>query len=182
MYPVRRSSINGVLKEKVARGDFRQDLYHRFKVVEVTIPPPRERLGDIPLLVDHFRRLFNELFKRNIEGISKDVLSRFMDYGWPGNVRELEHVMEHAFVLCRGGTITMKHLPVDIRNYEWGGNDYAATAPLKKISCDEHDIVDALNKAGWNKSRASCLLGIGRRTIYRKIEQYNIVRRRSGQD
>ena len=109
---------NKDLKEKVKRGEFRQDLYYRLKVVEVALPPLRDRLEDLPLLVDHFRRNFNERFSKAIEGISSEVLGRFMDYGWPGNVRELEHVMEHAFVLCHGGTITLKHLPADIRNYE----------------------------------------------------------------
>ena len=101
------ASTNKDLKEKVRRGEFRQDLYYRLKVVEVSLPPLRERLEDLPLLVDHFCRSFNERFKKNIEGISSEVLSRFMDYPWPGNVRELEHVMEHAFVLCRGGGLPL---------------------------------------------------------------------------
>ena len=112
------ASTNKDLKEKVRRGEFRQDLYYRLKVVEVSLPPLRERLEDLPLLVDHFCRSFNERFKKNIEGISSEVLSRFMDYPWPGNVRELEHVMEHAFVLCRGGVITLEHLPPEIRDDE----------------------------------------------------------------
>ena len=112
------ASTNKDLKEKVRRGEFRQDLYYRLKVVEVSLPPLRERLEDLPLLVDHFCRSFNERFKKNIEGISSEVLGRFMDYPWPGNVRELEHVMEHAFVLCRGGAITLEHLPPEIRDYE----------------------------------------------------------------
>ncbi|MGD0021222.1 MAG: sigma 54-interacting transcriptional regulator, partial [Smithellaceae bacterium] len=85
---------NKDLKEKVKRGEFRQDLYYRLKVVEVALPPLRERLEDLPLLIDHFRISFNERFNKNVEGISNEVLSIFMDYPWPGNVRELEHVME----------------------------------------------------------------------------------------
>lgn len=164
---------NKNLKEKVRKGEFRQDLYYRLKVVEVALPPLRERLEDLPLLVDHFRRMFNERFNKNIEGISGDVLSRFMDYTWPGNVRELEHVMEHAFVLCHGGTITLNHLPADIRSFE----PVEESPRLKNKTASAHGadaIRDALNKTGWNKSKAARLLGIGRRTIYRKIEDYEL--------
>ena len=164
---------NKDLKDKVRRGEFRQDLYYRLKVVEVALPPLRERLEDLPLLVDHFRQTFNERFHKTIEGISSEVLSRFMDYAWPGNVRELEHVMEHAFVLCHGGTITLKHLPADIRSYE----SVEENPRLKnKVPSTQEvgDIRDALMKTGWNKSKAARLLGIGRRTIYRKIEDYQL--------
>ena len=164
---------NRNLKEKVKKGEFRQDLYYRLKVVEVELPPLRERLEDLPLLVDHFRRRFNERFDKNIEGISIEVLGLFMGYTWPGNVRELEHVMEHAFVLCRGGTITLRHLPADIT----AARQSRDLPRMKSKTTPAHEaqaIRDALNKTGWNKSRAARLLGIGRRTIYRKIEYYRL--------
>jgi PAS domain S-box-containing protein len=167
------ASTNKDLKEKVKKGEFRQDLYYRLKVVEVALPPLRERLEDLPLLVDHFRKIFNERFKKNIEGISNEVLSRFMDYNWPGNVRELEHVMEHAFVLCHGGAITLTHLPADIRNYERAG-EHTRPKSKTKTPRDMEEILNALNKTGWNKAKAARLLGIGRRTIYRKIDYYQL--------
>jgi PAS domain S-box-containing protein len=159
---------NKDLKEKVKRGEFRQDLYYRLKVVEVSLPPLRERLEDLPLLMDHFCRSFNERFKKNIEGISNEVLGRFMDYPWPGNVRELEHVMEHAFVLCHGGMITLEHLPSEIR-------DDGRTERIAVQEASTHgpngaqEVLNALNKTHWNKTKAARLLGISRRTIYRKI-------------
>ncbi len=165
---------NKDLKEKVKKGEFRQDLYYRLKVVEVTLPPLRDRLEDLPLLVDHFRQNFNERFNKNIEGISSEVLSRFMDYSWQGNVRELEHVMEHAFVLCHGGTITLKHLPADIRSYEPVEESLRPKARVKSTEEEVAEIRNALSKTGWNKSKAARLLGIGRRTIYRKIEDYQL--------
>ena len=164
---------NRDLKEKVKRGEFRQDLYYRLKVVEVNLPPLRERLEDLPLLVDHFRRMFNDRFHKTIEGISGEVLGRFMDYAWPGNVRELEHVMEHAFVLCHGGTITLKHLPADIRNYD-PVEEPAKARDSRGSPPEAENILAALQKTGWNKSRAAKLLGIGRRTIYRKIEEHRL--------
>jgi two-component system response regulator HydG len=163
---------NKDLKEKVKRGEFRQDLYYRLKVVEVSLPPLRERLEDLPLLVDRFCRSFNERFKKNIEGISNEVLSRFMNYSWPGNVRELEHVMEHAFVLCHGPVITLEHLPSEISNYE---KTEKITIPKThaKEPKQAQEILDALNKTGWNKAKAARILGISRRTIYRKINSYH---------
>ncbi len=164
---------NKDLKEKVKRGEFRQDLYYRLKVVEVALPPLRERLEDLPLLVDHFRISFNERFNKNVEGISNEVLSIFMDYTWPGNVRELEHVMEHAFVLCHERTITLKHLPADIRNYK---HSEAILLPKIQVKTPTgmEEVVNALNRTGWNKAKAARLLGICRQTIYRKIDEYHL--------
>jgi transcriptional regulator with GAF, ATPase, and Fis domain len=111
------ASTNKDLKEKVRKGEFREDLYYRLKVVEVSMPPLRERLEDIPLLVDHFREMFNKRFQKEIDGLSNEVLNKFMSYHWPGNVRELEHVIEHAFVLCRGRVITLEHIPSEVKDY-----------------------------------------------------------------
>jgi PAS domain S-box-containing protein len=162
------ASTNKALKEKVKKGEFRQDLYYRLKVVEVALPPLRERLEDLPLLVDHFRCSFNERFNKHVEGISNEVLSTFMDYIWPGNVRELEHVMEHAFVLCHGATITMHHLPVDLRNIEQINDLPQIKTQAKKFNGSQ-DVLDALNKTGGNKTKAARLLGVSRQTVYRKI-------------
>jgi two-component system response regulator HydG len=167
------ASTNKDLKEKVRRGEFREDLYYRLKVVEITLPPLRERLEDLPLLVEHFCHLFNERFKKNIEGVSSEVLSRFMDYPWPGNVRELEHVIERAFVLCRGGAITLEHLPPEIRNYETASNVGISKSRVKGPK-GAQDILDTLNRTRWNKVRTARLLGISRQTVYRKIREYNL--------
>jgi two-component system response regulator HydG len=167
------ASTNKELKEKVRRGEFREDLYYRLKVVEITLPPLRERLEDMPLLVEHFCHVFNERFKKNIEGVSSDVLSRFMDYPWPGNVRELEHVIECAFVLCRGGAITLEHLPAEIRNCE---RAWKTAAPKNRVKEPKgaQEILDTLNRTRWNKVRTARLLGISRQTVYRKIHEYDL--------
>jgi len=168
---------NKDLKEKVRRGEFRQDLYYRLKVVEVSLPPLRDRLEDLPLLVDHFCHFFNERFKKNIDGISSEVLGTFMNYPWPGNVRELEHVMEHAFVLCHGGGITLEHLPSEIRDYE--RTERSARIPVQESRTHgpngAQQILDALAKARWNKTKAARMLGITRQTVYRKIHQYKLI-------
>jgi len=167
------ASTNKDLKEKVKKGEFREDLYYRLKVVEIYLPPLRERLEDIPLLVEHFINFFNQRFKKKIEGISNEVLNKFMNYPWPGNIRELEHVIEHAFVLCHGRVITNDHLPPEIRSYE-GSEKFAETKGHLKDRRTAQDILDALNRTGWNKAKAARLLRISRQTVYRKINQYKL--------
>jgi PAS domain S-box-containing protein len=161
---------NQDLKEKVRRREFREDLYYRLKVVGITLPPLRERLEDIPLLVDHFCNSFNKSFKKNIEGISIEVLNIFMNYPWPGNIRELDHAMEHGFVLCRGKIISLEHIPIEIRDHFRTGK----ITPKERASDEPQGILNALNKTDWNKAKASRLLGISRRTIYRKICKYRL--------
>ncbi len=134
------------------------------------MPPLRERREDIPFLVDHFLEKFGKTFNKNIKSISADVQKIFMEYKWPGNVRELRHSLESAFVLCNKPVITVDNLPSDFQN-----QITSDTRPLeKRKSYDRHSIIQALKETDWNKAKAARLLGIGRRTIYMKIEEYGI--------
>ncbi len=164
------AATNRDLKQEVENGNFRQDLYYRLKVVEIKLPPLRERLEDVPLLVDHFCAIFNKKFQKNIQGVSDRVLRLFMKYNWPGNVRELEHAIEHAFVLCRSGIIDVSDIPQEIVEYSG-----AEPADWGQAHSDEpKQLLQALNEAGWNKSRAAKTLGVSRQTIYRKIQEYGL--------
>jgi PAS domain S-box-containing protein len=164
------AATNQNLTGKVQLGEFREDLYYRLKVVEIALPPLRERMDDLPMLADHFLKTLNKKFNKSIESISDDVHRVFISYTWPGNIRELEHTLEHAFVICRGKTITIDHLP----------DNFAGTmAKVSTLSPDENaldakTVLQALKKAGWNKSKAARLLGVNVRTIYRKINKFNI--------
>ena len=161
---------NKNLLQKVMKGEFREDLYYRLKVVEVALPPLRERLEDLPPLVEHFRNIFNGRFNKQIEGLSHEVLNKFMDYSWPGNIRELEHVIEHAFILCHGNIITMEHLPAEMsRNYR-KPMDY--DQPLLSGSIQADYIQNVLKITGGNKAKAARHLGIHRRTLYRILEKH----------
>lgn len=165
------AATNQNLKDIVMCGKFREDLYYRLKVVEINMPPLRERREDIPLLVSYFLNKFNRKLSKNIMHVSADVQKLFMEYPWPGNVRELEHTLEHAFILCHQKTITVDHLPFSLKN----------VIPLKTsfTGYSENDepqvIIDTLKKTGWSKVRTSRLLGISRTTLYRKIRQHKIV-------
>ena len=109
------TATNGDLREKVRLGEFREDLYYRLKVVQLSLPPLRERRDDIPLLIHHFREDFQKRFNKNIDGFSEQAMTVLLNYSWPGNVRELRHAIEHGFVLCGGGSIMVDHLPLEIR-------------------------------------------------------------------
>ena len=166
------AATNQDLTAKVKRGEFREDLYYRLKVVEISLPRLSERTEDIPLLVDHFIGKFNKKMNREIRAVSSDVERLFMNYFWPGNIRELEHVLEHAFVLCRQDTITIEHLPAALRECAGGRSlpDIAPTADDERSA-----ILQALEKTAWNKAKAARLLGMDRKTIYRKLEKYGIL-------
>jgi len=164
------TATNRDLAARVRSGEFREDLYYRLKVMELSLPSLRERTDDIPILLDHFMRKFNKKLNRDVRGVSADVARVFMEYPWPGNIRELEHALEHAFVLCRQSTITLEHLPKTIREFQ-------LKEPVMEAGGDEEDrmrILKALEKAGWNKARAARLLGVDRKTLYRKLTKYNI--------
>lgn len=161
------ASTNRNLKEMVRLGKFREDLYYRLNVIEVKLPSLRERIDDIPLLADHFCNIFNRRFNKDIEGVSGEVYKLFSSYYWPGNVRELENALEHAFVLCRDHVIMVMHIPSEIQAFH--GSPKSA---IKKDSVtDAKNIIRALEKTGGNKAKAARLLGISRRTIYRKLSQ-----------
>jgi PAS domain S-box-containing protein len=165
------AATNRDLQQRVKRGDFREDLYFRLKVVEIKMPALRERRDDIPLLVQHFLEKFNEMFSKHVSGVSESVMELFMKYHWPGNIRQLENILEHAFVLCRQNVITSRDLPGDFM-------PGAAARPAGEGngggSADARAILGALEQANQNKSEAARLLGISRRTLYRKLKQHKV--------
>ena len=164
------SATNQDLSKKVKYGKFREDLYHRLKVVEIHVPPLRDRYEDIPLLVDHFIEKLNKKLNKDIKSVSADVQKIFMDYKWPGNVRELQHTLEHAFVFCKKSVITVDNLPSDFGNISIAN----IRSKGKKKHNEREAIIHALETTGWNKAKAARLLGIDRKTIYLKIKKYNI--------
>lgn len=163
------AATNSSLPEKVKKGEFREDLYYRLKVVEIGMPPLRERREDISYLSDHFLKKLQKKFKKKVSTISDDVQRILMKYHWPGNVRELEHALEHAFIMCRDSVITPEDLPEDLKK-----PDYAVKEDFDDISVKA--IVETLEKTDWNKSKTAKLLGISRQTLYRKIQEHRITK------
>lgn len=164
------AATNQSLLSKIRLGSFREDLYYRLKVIEIYVPPLRDRREDIPLLVDHFLKIFNKQFNKNITGVSDDVMKVFMDYPWPGNIRELLHQLEYACILCPQSIITTEYLPPDLTDANRADHALAGA----KRNNDSQSILQTLEKAGWNKAKAARMLGIDRKTLYIKIEKFGI--------
>jgi len=164
------AATNRDLEQKTKDGEFREDLYFRLKVVEINIPPLRERRHDIPLLVRHFLHMFNTKFSKRVEGVDDSVMAMFMNHPWPGNVRQLENILEHAFVLGRRSNISPRELPEDFTE----GATALSTGEAGEGLVEARAIREALQTARYNKTEAARLLGISRRTLYRKLEQHKI--------
>lgn len=164
------AATNRNLLSLVQENMFRQDLYYRVNVVQITLPPLRERLDDIPLLVEHFIARFNRLKDKHIIGVSTCVMNRFMRHKWMGNIRELENAIEHAFILCAEGQIELHHLP-----QQFGAQPSSMTmvdATLDEI--EAHYILHTLNRHQWNRQQTATALGIDPSTLWRKIKQYDL--------
>ncbi len=164
------TATNQNLQEKIKCGEFRQDLYYRLKVVEINLPPLRERREDIPLLIAHFLNKFNNKLHKNIINVSSDVQKLFMNYQWPGNIRELEHSIEHAFIVCHQAVITIDHLPATLHK----GFKPETALPEKSPANERRSLIVALEKTAWSRMKAAKLLGLSRSTFYRKLREYHI--------
>ncbi len=164
------AATNRNLLAQVHDGAFREDLYFRLNVVQIDIPPLRERIEDIPLLVNHYVRRFRDSTGKHIDGLADDAMALLMTYPFPGNVRELENAIERAFILCQGERIGVEHLPPAIG--ETARRPSPAVAPASMSAVERDAIRAALERHGGNRSRAAAELGIHRTTLLRKLRQY----------
>ncbi|MEN6439468.1 MAG: sigma 54-interacting transcriptional regulator [Syntrophobacter sp.] len=166
------AATNRDLKQMVVDGSFREDLYYRIKVIEMKIPPLRNRREDIPLLIDSFLDELCTEFSKRIDGVSSDVMELFMNYGWPGNVRELKHIIEHGAILCKHSTITLGDLPDDF------GDITPIASKVTPVSAtmpaDAETLLQILEEKKWNKSEVARMLGVSRQTLYRKLRDSGI--------
>ncbi len=161
------SATNQNLEALVRHGRFREDLYYRLNVVVIPVPPLRERLDDIPLLVDHFIKKYSKRFNKSISGISKKALNCLYRYNWPGNVRELENVIERAVVLCRDELIDEQDLDLNQQK----STDYtSADKTLAEI--EKEVILERLKRFSGNRKKAAESLGISLRKIQYKLAQW----------
>lgn len=165
------AATNKDLKKEAEAGRFRHDLYYRLAAMNIHLPPLRERKGDIPLLVEGF--LESERDRKKVDG---DVMKRLMTYPWPGNVRELRNVIQRAVILCKGQAITIKDLPLELQNPSqtwWDEKISSPSLPPLKILEKEH-IKVVMQQVGGHKGKASRILGIDPKTLYRKIKEYGL--------
>jgi PAS domain S-box-containing protein len=150
---------------------FRQDLYYRINVIRLTLPPLRQRIEDVPLLVERFTEKLNVRQGKFVQGIDRQVLKILMSYDFPGNIRELENIMEHAFVLCSGGVINLHHLPSTLSTQAPIGLN-ADEDPVKAAQIKL--ITDALDRNNNNRNAAAKDLGIHKSTLFRRIKKWGL--------
>ncbi|MGD8717423.1 MAG: sigma-54 dependent transcriptional regulator [Candidatus Zixiibacteriota bacterium] len=168
------AATNVPLEDVVAAGTFREDLYYRLKVVTVDVPPLRERAEDIPLLVNAFIREFNEKNHLAIEGVDDDVIWLFRAYQWPGNVRELRNVVESMAVMSRTHRLTREDIPPNVRRSVEEVKADGVRVGMKLADAERYLIEATLKEVGGNRTRAAKVLGIGLRTLQRKLKSYGV--------
>jgi two-component system response regulator HydG len=167
------SATNRDLTDAIARGDFRQDLYHRLKVVSVRLPALRSRREDIPLLIEHFLKQFTTSHDKPVSGITPAARKILMAHDWPGNVRELKNTIESMVVMDTDGVLDVDDVTEDILP---GGGD-SGRGPDQLIgqkldAIEKYYILETLKTTAGNREEAAKMLGIGERTLYRKLDEY----------
>lgn len=179
------ASTNRNLAEAVKAQTFREDLYFRINVLPIYLPPLRERVDDIPLLVQHFIKYYNQKIGKNVKKVSDEVMKIFMDYPWPGNVRELENVIQRAIILSTGDAITPDILPPNLHvvplipELSHITEDFSLPM-LERIQIitdkiEERMIRAALVKANYRRQETSDLLGISRKSLHNKMQKYGLL-------
>jgi len=158
------------LEKEVAEGRFRADLFYRLNVVPLEVPPLRTRPEDIAQLAQFFHQEACKGFNKNLALLNDDLLTALQGYAWPGNVRELKHVIERMVVMAKGGSLTLKDLPKEIREAKAG----PGKAVLNKKESDIENIKRALTMTNGNQSKAAELLGVTRKTLFNKIKRYDL--------
>ncbi len=183
------AATNRNLEEEVARGNFREDLYYRLKVVRIKIPPLRERKDDVPLLVKHFLEKHQADVGKKVDKVSPEVIRLFQQYDWPGNVRELENIVIHSMLFAHDSTLTLDSLPVDFINKVNKSKLKLKNIPrtkeelqlLKKKYYSKIDsnleysfLINVLLEAKGNIARAAEITHYNRRQLYNLIQKYKI--------
>jgi len=167
------SATNKNLENLINQEQFREDLYFRINVFPITCPPLRNRVEDIPMIVQDFIRHNSMKSGKKILGLTPEAMEKMTTYGWPGNVRELRNAIEYAFVLCYSGSIGVEHLPPKIAGTPMEGPVPAAEKSMVNQQKREA-LIRALRQAGGNRSEASRILGVSRVTVWKQIKKYGI--------
>ncbi|TMQ58701.1 MAG: sigma-54-dependent Fis family transcriptional regulator [Candidatus Eisenbacteria bacterium] len=170
------AATNRRLEVLAARDEFREDLYYRLRVIQIDVPPLRERKEDIPLLVETFVKEFNREHGRRVTGITRGAADRFMHHDWPGNVRELRNTIEEMIVYAQGKrALEVSDLPIQLRQQRSAsGEDLNVTVGMSMQEIERRAVEATLRATGYDKQKAAKILGIGLRTLYRKQKEYGL--------
>ncbi|MBW8862248.1 MAG: sigma-54-dependent Fis family transcriptional regulator [Acidobacteria bacterium] len=169
------AATNRTLEDEVKKGRFREDLYYRLNVLPIVLPPLRTRPDDIPALVHYFVDTYNREFRKRVRGVSDEAMRRLQIYGWPGNVRELRNAVERAMLLVEGDELTADQFPVATAGP--GRLTEGVALPATGIDLEQLErslVVQALDRSGWNQTRAAPMLGLNRDQLRYRIEKFKL--------
>ena len=170
------TATNKLLEREIQAARFREDLFYRLNVFNIHLPPLRDRMEDLPLLIDHFLRRFRGKFGKPVTGISPEAFQVLKSYDWPGNIRDLENAIEHAFVLCNDGIIRAEHLPERLTH---PGTDTKPTTPTgadTPLKSAERDLlVTTLDRFDGHRGQTAAALGIDKSTLWRKMKKFGLL-------
>ncbi len=169
------AATNRTLEDEVRAGRFREDLFYRLNVLPITLPPLRQRAEDIPILAHYYVDTYNQEFRKHIQRVSPDAMARLKSYGWPGNIRELRNAVERAMLLGEGTELTADDFPMTAA----GGARLSERVELPATGIDLEQlerslVVQALERSGWNQTRAATLLGLNRDQIRYRIDKFKL--------
>lgn len=167
------AATNDSLSDLVAQGKFREDLFYRLDVFRIVMPPLRDRVGDVPLLVDAFMKRYSQAFGKGVRGIAPECITMLDDYDWPGNVRELKNVIQRAVLVCQGDVLAPEHLPARFRaeHKVRAKMSFDVGTPLAEI---EREVIARVLALAPTRTRAAEMLGISRRALYNKLRRYGL--------
>jgi transcriptional regulator with GAF, ATPase, and Fis domain len=170
------AATNRTLEDEVRKGHFREDLYYRLNVVPINLPPLRQRVEDIPLLVDYYVDSYNTEFKKRVIRIAPDALARLKAYPWPGNIRELKNAVERAMLLTDDEELTLEQFPLGsgLPATRVGDGVALPAAGIDLEQLERSLVVQALERSKWNQTRAAALLGLNRDQIRYRIEKFKL--------
>jgi DNA-binding NtrC family response regulator len=169
------AATNRKLETEVKEGRFREDLYYRLNVLPIELPPLRARSGDLPLLINYYVDAYNREFRKRVRGVEPNAMDALKTYGWPGNVRELRNVVERAMLLADGQTLTLGDFPVASANH--ARLTEQVDLPAGGIDLEQLErslVVQALERSGWNQTKAAGMLGLNRDQIRYRVEKFKL--------
>jgi two-component system response regulator AtoC len=164
------ATVRRNLIESVARGEFSEALYLRLRTNEIVMPPLRDRRQDIPAIAERMRHRIKDRLQLSVKQIDDEAMRLLEEFGWPGNIVQLEKTLESAFVSCAACVVRAEHLPIELRDASGDANN----SRRARDDAQRFELIEVLNWAGWNKSKAARKLGISRETLYRRMEKFEL--------
>jgi transcriptional regulator with PAS, ATPase and Fis domain len=169
------AATNRDLEDAVKQGKFREDLYYRLNVMQIQLPPLREHANDVQQLIGYYVDQFNREFRKQVRGVTPEAMELLRGYRWPGNIRELRNAVERAMLLADGEWLAPEHFPMSVARRNGGGRSFELPDEGINLETVERTlVVQALERTGWNQTKAAALLGLNRDQIRYRVEKFGL--------